>query len=414
MYWHLSIIFILFLLSLNKKIVKNRKVKLLIFSLLIFYFSFKYRMGGDWYNYQSFYEYQIPEIMLSDIIYKKIFFERGFVILNYIFYNLGFNYEFFQGTVLSICYYFILNYIYKKSDNYFYSIAFLLTTSFHHYVFEPFFRQLIAIAIFLYALEYIEKNILKYFLFIFIAAQFHVSAYIFLGFYFIKYFRIDQKTFIYYLIPVYIFITFAPYLIENLSFFSRYSKYIEREDYFKLIPRTFSQEVKSVVSLFIRIYLITFSYGLSKKKDSLIEKMAIIFCILSYFINRFPIAQRLQGYFLFSYVISMSSLETLCIYKYKIKQMASILSTILIILVSYILIKNVYNVERGIAKYRKYNNYIILLLSGGIEEETQERLKLKEYFIYTQEMEDINREKRNREREKLGEIKGENKNFYEK
>lgn len=103
---------------------EKRNWKRFIVFVVIFLLAFSYQMGTDWLNYQYFYDYDVPNIKLNNLFSNFQFMfssEKGFVLLNILFYNLGFNYELFTGIVIGSCLFLILNFIEKKSDNFYFS-----------------------------------------------------------------------------------------------------------------------------------------------------------------------------------------------------------------------------------------------------------------------------------------------------
>ena len=125
-YIYLSIFF--FLGIIKNEFFKNKKSNFLIF-IIIFLFSFSYQMGSDWLSYQEWYENIFPKLEWNNF-YKQIQglegLEVGYVLLNLIFFHLGFSYEIFMGTVLSICSFIILKFIQKESKNHYLAFYFFL------------------------------------------------------------------------------------------------------------------------------------------------------------------------------------------------------------------------------------------------------------------------------------------------
>ena len=106
--------FILFINSLFYEVFNKKNKKKILMFLIIFIFSFAYKMGVDWIEYQSFYENIIPSTRISDLFFSGNFyfygFEKGFVLVNMFFYNLGFNYEIFSGILIAVSLYIIFNF----------------------------------------------------------------------------------------------------------------------------------------------------------------------------------------------------------------------------------------------------------------------------------------------------------------
>ena len=129
MIYYFIIFFILLYFSIKYEFIykEKRRWKKFIIFIIIFIFAFSYQMGTDWINYQYFYDCEVPYMGLSDLYNKSTMFssEKAFVLLNILFYNLGFSYELFIGVVISFSLFIILKFIEERADNFYFSFFFV-------------------------------------------------------------------------------------------------------------------------------------------------------------------------------------------------------------------------------------------------------------------------------------------------
>ena len=389
MYYFLVSILVFF--SIKYEINKKKTFSTLVYFTIIIICAFKYKMGGDWYNYQNFYENINPSIKILDffngnifIYSKKYYFEVGYIFVNYFFYKLGFNYEIFQAIIIGSCLFTMFRYIEKKSANFYFAISILFFSSFYLYIFEPFLRQLIAIVIVLKALKYISKNKLYNFIFfIFLAAQFHKSAYLLIFIYFLKYIKINNKTLIFYLFIFYVLLSNISLFIDKIPILSMYGIYFKEKSILNVIgeKRDILIKLFKIFIMLLRINLILYSYRFSRKNDEVIQKMGLIFCIISYLSNILPIIERFQGYFLIPYVICLSNLGNLLLLKkYKIKVLNNIIALSLLFFSIHLNMK--FLQSEGVKEKFIYQNYIINYLNGDFVNKYEKKKDLEEYFYF--------------------------------
>jgi len=144
----------------------------------------RYETGWDWQAYQEF----LTDLSTEDSLYQTFGqfpeFEKGFIIFSYVVKSLGGGLQTIfllmaMGTVA------LMLLSFKK-----YTPFFLVAILIYLYNGYPlnfgYIRQGISVAIFTYAIRYIEsREALKYFCLFFIAVLFHTSAILFVPFYFI-------------------------------------------------------------------------------------------------------------------------------------------------------------------------------------------------------------------------------------
>lgn len=371
LYYYFPIFVSLFFCSLRYEIIKKKKGISLFIFIIIFIYGFTYKMGGDWPVYLEFYIKKNPQITFISFFSEVFLFEKGYVLLNLFFFKLGFSYFLTTSIEISICIFIWLNFLRKKTRNIYFAFIILLTTSFFTYVVHPVVRQMIAISIFLIAFKYIEKGkFFKYLLLVIIAAQFHRSAYICIFLYFFRYVKLNYKIIIFYSIGIYLVIYLLPLVIENIPGLSYYKREFLDILHTGVRKRSFFEEILKVIILSLRIFLVLNTYGKSKNKSESIENIAIVYLIISYFSNRLPMLERLQGYFVLFYIISFSFIGKIYLTKkLRLEFIGKILIALISIMLSLAFYRFIYSSEVNIFQFSQYRNYIIERLKGNINED---------------------------------------------
>ena len=382
-YLYFPIFLSLLFYSIKYELKKSTKNFSFFIWIVIFIYGFTYQMGGDHVIYQRFFVKIIPNLNFSSILFEKIKmdnfeFEKLYIFLMWIAYNLGFSYELATGIIVSFCIYGCLKFLKKESNNCYFALNLLIAGYFFDYTIYPYIRQLIAVTIFLFSFKYIKKkNFFMYFLFILVAIQFHKSAYICFLIYFFRYFKINLKTVLLYMVFIFLLIYFLPLIIDNLPGVSYYSFY------FKSILHTANRRINvgvlllKSVTFILKISLVFLACDRNKKLDKTMRNMAIFYMIISYFQNILPLLYRVQGYFMFSYVITFSYIGKLYLRKYRYSKIVGKLFIILFSTVSAIAFyRNIYSIEINTFLFSKYKNYLIETLSGNITEPPDTRYDL--------------------------------------
>jgi hypothetical protein len=160
-------------------------VAILIISLIV---GFRFEVGVDWEGYKTIYN------SLKDstgITFSNQRLEPGYFFINLIISRLGLSYGWMFFTVSLITWYFFFKSVPK---------LFLRFFIFSLFVDEYFFwgmngvRQFAAISIWLVATrQIVNRNFFKYILLIILASLFHLSVLILIPFYFIPYFKLNNK-----------------------------------------------------------------------------------------------------------------------------------------------------------------------------------------------------------------------------
>lgn len=147
------------------------------FVLIFFFLALRYNFGNDYQNYMELHR-QFLNIEDYDFTSPfSLFYEPGWVLLNFGFQNFGFfSMNIFLALLSCFVYYrFITKYVPR---NYYWLAVFI-------YVFTPEFlliqssamRQSVALIFFLIAIDYIiEKRFIPFFLLVLLASMFHYSA----------------------------------------------------------------------------------------------------------------------------------------------------------------------------------------------------------------------------------------------
>lgn len=168
-------------------------------ALLIIWLSWLITFGGagmtDQEHYKDFYGSINPNSFSGDNSLVNILmstfssdhresYEVGYVFLNSVFRRLGFTYLFFLFSVALITNAFLVNFIYRFKFPTF--IILIYIASIFYVQQANLVRQMIAVAIFLYAFKYIEsKSFFPYLLCVLIAVTIHLSAFLLIFVYFI-------------------------------------------------------------------------------------------------------------------------------------------------------------------------------------------------------------------------------------
>ena len=374
MSYYLTLFLVLFYHSIKYEFMykEKRNWKRFIVFVVIFLLAFSYQMGTDWLNYQYFYDYDVPNIKLNNLFSNFQFMfssEKGFVLLNILFYNLGFNYELFTGIVIGSCLFLILNFIEKKSDNFYFSFFLSIVMFLFGYSLEPVLRQLIALALIITGFKYIEKRcFFKYLLIIILAVQFHLSAFIAIFFYFLEKIKLNKKrAFLIFLELSHIFPKLLKY---EYYFFSSY--------YGLARSRTILGELYHIIIIVIYGYIIFYSYNFSPRKKNYIKNMALFYIIIYYFNNMIPILYRVSDYFVVGFIISLASLKFIRLPNGKIIKLKKRPIGCIIIIIFYFLFllyfwKESYSTKLNRYRYGEYKNYFIEMINGTLKKDFYEK-----------------------------------------
>ena len=388
MSYYLTLFLVLFYHSIKYEFMykEKRNWKRFIVFVVIFLLAFSYQMGTDWLNYQYFYDDDVPNIKLNNLFSNFQFMfssEKGFVLLNILFYNLGFNYELFTGIVIGSCLFLILNFIEKKSDNFYFSFFLSIVMFLFGYSLEPVLRQLIALALIITGFKYIEKRcFFKYLLIIILAVQFHLSAFIAIFFYFLEKIKLNKKRAFLIFIGIYILILFLFNIFLELSHIFpkllKYEYYFFSSYYGLARSRTILGELYHIIIIVIYGYIIFYSYNFSPRKKNYIKNMALFYIIIYYFNNMIPILYRVSDYFVVGFIISLASLKFIRLPNGKIIKLKKRPIGCIIIIIFYFLFllyfwKESYSTKLNRYRYGEYKNYFIEMINGTLKKDFYEK-----------------------------------------
>ena len=413
MIYYFIIFFILLYFSIKYEFIykEKRRWKKFIIFIIIFIFAFSYQMGTDWINYQYFYDCEVPYMGLSDLYNKSTMFssEKAFVLLNILFYNLGFSYELFIGVVISFSLFIILKFIEERADNFYFSFFLSIVIFLFGYSLEPVLRQLIALSLIVIGFKYIEKRcFFKYLFIIILAVQFHLSAFIALPLYFLEKVKLSKKKFLFILLGVYVSILLVSNIFLELT--SIFPKLLKYEHYFLSSRyglsrnRSILGEIYHIILVMVYVYIIFYGYNFSKRKKNYLKNMALFYVIIDYFNNIFPILYRVSHYFVIGFVISLGTIKFIKLPNKKaIKLGRRSISYILIIFlyIPFLLDawKEIYGTKLNIYRYGNYKNYFVEMINGRLKnnfyEKSEEYRKNIENFLNEEDKE--REEKRNKE-----------------
>ena len=354
----LLIIALIFAIIGKENRVKN---SFLIISTTLF-LGFSYNMGGDWRAYKIFYEEAIPKLSINNL--SEIRFEKGYIILNYLFNELGINYEIFQGIVLMFCIFITLKLVEKKSKNFYIAFVYIFIYFLFSYSAEPILRQFIAITLIIIGFKYIEeRKILKYLIWVFLAFQFHKSAIIGILFYLSNYLNFKSMKRILICIILAFILSFninniLDLIIKLIPFLKIYSGYLKNEIYSSIVQRSLIGNLYLIIT--VCIYFAIIMYTKYEKKYKIYLNLAILGIIFEIFANRFFILVRFNSYFVFPIAIVISNIDRLK-FNLKIKKFCIFFILFFQIFTKYYTtLRN----ENSKKRYYYYQNYLIEVFKG--------------------------------------------------
>ena len=183
--YFLVLIIVMLWIWVEKKSLSRKAFFVPVFILILFFSIRDFTVGTDTITYTKFFrDGLIPQYYDFN---PEV--EVGYQFIEYLILNFTHNYFwlFLLCSVIVIPSYFYI--IKKYSTNYILSIFIFITFGIYNFFFNG-LRQGIAMAICFLALPFLlDKKIFKYFIFIFIASLFHISAWVMLFFYFLVHFR---------------------------------------------------------------------------------------------------------------------------------------------------------------------------------------------------------------------------------
>lgn len=232
-----------FLLAIVNLKLRNRTLGFLLIASLLIFSAFRKNIGTD---FESYFLLQ----KAADVNLDYVYFEPFHKLLFFLGTVTGYEYAYFVLTTLFI--FFFLVKILKDHAKVAPELTLIfLTSGFFFYSFNG-IRQFMSIIVFLYAVKYLERNLLKYFLYIGLAITVHYSAMILLIVPFVlkglK--KVPDKLFIFIIL---FSIAFSPviniaieFIVESVPVLETYSFYV-REDFVEVSAKHFMERLAWVV-----------------------------------------------------------------------------------------------------------------------------------------------------------------------
>lgn len=219
-------------------------------------------------------------------------------------------------------------------------------------------RQMLAVAIVLFSIRYIESNnIKKYFIFIILASFIHESAVIFLPLYFMKNIQFNKKAILIYLIGFLIFY-FEFEIIERLISYTKYYNYFSSQ---YNIQNVFSTYMNAIVRVLLLFLVLSFrnKYDLkTNKKMNFIYHMVAICTILQFCAIKYYFFGRLTTYFYSFYILILPEIIDLFLKKFTNQSRKVVMMAIILLGLLYYWVY--YNSASGAvgSGYSRYSMYI--------------------------------------------------------
>ncbi|MCK9401552.1 MAG: EpsG family protein [Bacteroidales bacterium] len=274
---YISTILLLFIFSIidvNYTLAFNtrRWMSIIVYLLLVIQVGLRWETGTDWSTYLRHFE-SINNATPNSLLHTEV--EYGYNLFVWLATLIFSDYSYFL-LIHAIIYYYLIFKSFQRYSPYLYLSLMLFYTLSMGVMGSN--RQLIALAICIYALRYvIEKKTIYFFLFIFLAASFHLSSFLFITYYFIN-FKIKPSMLISFL-----GISIIIYIIGNTQISTQAFSYL---------GHFMGDLVSAKTSFYLDNAKDTFSGG----KPTIIGliKRLILFSIFSY--NRKTLSEKLPYY----------------------------------------------------------------------------------------------------------------------
>lgn len=370
---------IMFLLGSYEKVV-TQKIKIIFTIIIVLILSFSYHMGGDWLHYKDFYQNIVPRVELKNIEFKVVQYEKLYIYLNYFFYNIGFNYDFFMGFLRSLCLIYICKLLIKHSANYFYSIIIIITGFLFDYLTEPIIRQLIAVVISYYAVEkLIKRKYFSYILLVLIAYNFHASAIICFIYFPLCYFRINLKSFFIILLGCeVIFFNLENVILFLIKINENFYKYIPYINEIKGNSLGITDIVFSMIKIILYLLPIKYLGNIKNRRNKIYINFIYIYMIISILQDQLIYLSRFASYFFLGVAIILVKYNKLKLGSINIKRerLISIIIGLNIFIFSY----SHLNSETLRYKYYKNKNYLIKFIEDMFKKDYKKINDIENYI----------------------------------
>ncbi len=340
--------------SRNKPIKKI--LSLFVILLLVIFTGTRTETGNDWGNYLYFFEHlDIGENFYSLSLISK--FEPGYTFLNLVVKYIGgsLNEVFLFASFITIG---IISISIRKYTQ-FWFIPILLYLRYSYLQTNMMFvRQGIAVAIFVYALQFIQKREKwKYFSLILIASLFHISALMLLPLYYLYGFKFNTRK---YIILLIVSIISVQLNLINLIVHLIPFEFIKGPVLGYLQSEVWNRPSAVSFSTIERLFIVILGLIYFNKLNAIHKYFALFYNVyflgvLLYFVffNSYVFAERFSIYF---NVLAMF----LLVYYFELfkdKKQKIIYHMLLISFVSFFFLKTIYSNEQGNV-YLPYNSYL--------------------------------------------------------
>lgn len=340
----------------------DRKLFFLTFVPLCLFLNLAYTNGIDWTAYQFLYENEPFHTRGIEFGYT------GLVLIGKF---LGLNFEFFKFIILSFNLYIILKFIFRVSIKPAFVVLVLFQTHLLGNFFEPAIRQLQAVVIFIYSIEYlVNKNNKKFIISVILGSLFHQSMLVLIFLPWLIY-KINFKRVI---ILSLIGSALSPMfdvlmrLLVVFPMFKDYSFYLGSSYFEGIEPSLFNL---SKALIYMLPMLILSKYRQSEDNINVLRGLGLLFVLCFNLQFSLLIFYRFNHYFIIFYVVYISFIFD--IYRKSIFRYLFFCFYIFIHFIS--LIKGVeYFRDRDSMKYFPYTNYFYEYVVGRTYENPQDKI----------------------------------------
>lgn len=291
------------------------RLAFILFLIVVVAGSREADVGIDYRNYLKFYDYILAHGEIGHYFKEN---EIGWEYLNLLFGRLGVPAGVFFGLVSGVTWYFFIKGSYRFQFLLPLMLFFVMSNGFFFWTFSG-LRQSIAIMIFFYAIRFIlEKDPLRYVLWISIASLFHISVITMLPFYFITKIKFNQKLVaLLYIISIFLagngwFMSKMGDLIilvgSKIDILSTYANYLGTDKFSENEART-SSGLGILVKIATTAYIIYKSDYVLKKQPKLMVYYVLFFigAILNNVFFAVEVIGRISNYFAVCFAIVIAS-----------------------------------------------------------------------------------------------------------
>ena len=340
---------LIFIRGILAWVLKNSKLSRIMICILsaiqmIFIIGFRTNVGTDFDNYVNIFR-NINGFPANYINTDNL--EKGYVLLNRVIgFFIGNKPIIFNFIVAFLTIFFIMKAIYDKSYNCFLSIyLFISFCLFYSGMNQS--RQLLAIAIGMYSVKYLEmKKYINFIIYVLIAASIHSSAIILLVLIPLSRILITRRVLVKYFI-VTIIIIINVNLIINLLQYTKYSIYFgSKYD----VTQGSSVMINTLFRVVLLIGILLFIKKVnSNKYNNILYHMAILCTILQILAINTSLFARITTYFFVAYIFLIP--EILRSIKSKEIRILSYIATIILFGIYHFIYFSMTKNSMGVAEY---------------------------------------------------------------